>query len=342
MGAIMRRRDFILGFGGAALCSNAARGQPNSAIAQHPTTKKRIAQVVTAMKVEDMQADPNIRPFFDELKRLGYVEGENLVVERYSGEGRTERYESLAHEVVDTKPDLIVTNGAALSLKFKAATNTIPIVTMTGDPIRFGIVSSLARPGGNITGVSVDAGPEIWAKRLEIFAEAVPKLVNVVYISTQGNWNSIWGRATQEAAQKLGISLVSAPLGSAVTEAEFRRVFDSIQRDHVDGIYIASEFEFYRYRLLLVQLVQQIRLPAMYGDSSQVEAGGLMSYAVDLKAALRTMAMQAADVLKGANPSDMPYVQGVRFELVINLKTAKALGLELPATLLARADRVIE
>ena len=218
MGAVMKRRDFILGLGGAVLCSNAARGQQTPPTAQHSTTKKRIAQVVTAMKVADMQSDPYIRVIFDELKRLGYVEGDNLIVERYSGEGRIERYESLAHEVVDTKPDLILSTGAAL-------------------------------PGGNITGVSVDAGgPGIWSKRLEIFAEAVPKLVNVVYISTRANWNSVLGKATQEAAQKLGISLVNAFLNSPLTEAEYRRVFDSIQRDQVDGIMFSAEFEHYANR----------------------------------------------------------------------------------------------
>ena len=338
----MERRDFILGLGGAALYSNAARGQQNSPIAQHSTTKKRIAQVVPSTKVEDMQADPNTRLLIDELKRLGYVEGENLIVERYSGEGRLERYESLAHEVVDTKPDLILTAGTPLTLRFKAATSTIPIVTITGDPIRFGIVSSIARPGGNITGVSVDAGVEIWSKRLEMLAEAVPKLVNVVFISTQGGWNGAGGRATREAAQKLGISLVNAPLGSPVTEAEYRRVFDSIQRDQVDGIIFSAEFEHYPHRFLMVQLVQQIRLPAIHEASDYVEAGGLMSYGLDVKPAVRTMAMKAAEILKGANPGDMPYVQEVRFELVINLKTAKALGLELPVALLARADRLIE
>jgi putative ABC transport system substrate-binding protein len=338
----MKRRDFILGLGGAALYSNAARGQRTSPIAQHSPTKKRIAHLVPAMKVEDMQTDPNSRIFYDEMKRRGYVEGENLIVERYSGEGRLERYESLAHEVVDTKPDLILSIGAPLTLRFKAATNTIPIVAMTGDPIRFGIVSNIARPGGNITGVSTDAGVEIWSKRLEILAEAVPKLVNVLYISTRGNFAEAGGRATHEAAQKLGISLVSAPLGSPVTEAQYRRVFDSIQRDQVGGILFSAEFEHYPYRFLLAQLVEQIRLPAMHDSSLYVEAGGLMSYSLNVKAAILTMATQASEILNGANPGDMPYVQVVRFELVINLKTAKALGLELPATLLARVDRVIE
>jgi len=338
----MRRRDFIGLVGGVALCSNAARGQQNSPIAQHPTTKKRMAQVVPSSKVEDLKSDPVGRVFFDELKRLGYVEGENLIVERYSGEGRADRYDGLAREVVSTNPDLILSVGTPLNVRFKAATNTIPIVAMTGDPIRFGIVSNIARPGGNITGVSTDAGVEIWAKRLEMLAEAVPKLVNAVFISTQGGWNGAGGKATQEAAKKLGISLASAPVGSPVTEAEYRRVFDSIQRDQVDGIIFSAEFEHYSHRVLLGQLTQQIRLPVMHDIADYVEAGGLMSYALDVKAAVRTQAQQAAEILKGANPGDMPYVQVVRFELVINLKTAKGLGLELPATLLARADRVIE
>src|SRR6266404_2616894 len=263
MGVVMKRRDFILGLGGAALCSNAARGQQNSPIAQHSTTKKRIAQVVPSTKVEDMQADPNTRPFFDELKRLGYVEGENLIVERYSGEGRLERYESLAHEIVDTKPDLIWTAGTPLTLRFKAATSTIPIVTITGDPIRFGIVSSIARPGGNITGVSVDAGLEIWGKRLELLGQAVPKLANAVFVSTQGGWDGAGGRGLRETAQKSGVSLIPATLGSTINEAEYKRVFNSIQRDQADGIMISEESENYTHRLLLVQLVQQISLPTI-------------------------------------------------------------------------------
>jgi len=120
-------------------------------------------------------------------------------------------------------------------------------------------------------------------------------------------------RATQEAAKKLGISLVNAPLGSTVTEAEYKRIFDSIQRDQVDGIVFSAEFEHYAYRFLLVQLVQQIRLPAIHDSSDQVEAGGLMSYAIDVKAAIRTIAMQTVEILDGSNPGDMPYVQAVRF-----------------------------
>jgi putative tryptophan/tyrosine transport system substrate-binding protein len=143
-------------------------------------------------------------------------------------------------------------------------------------------------------------------------------------------------------AQKLGITLVSAPVDSPVNEVEYRRLFDSIQRDEVDAIIFSAEFEHQPHRFLLVQLLEQIRLPAMHIFPDVVEAGGLMSYALDVKPAFRTMAVQSAGILNGANPGDMPYVQVVRFELAVNLRTAKALGLELPMTLLARADRVIE
>jgi putative ABC transport system substrate-binding protein len=336
----MKRRDFILGLGGAALWSNAARGQQTSPMAQPSKAKRRIAYVDPALNVEAMQAAS--RPFFDELKRLGYLEGENLVVERYSGGGQGERYRSLAQEVVDTKPDLILSIGTPLTSRFKAVTNAIPIIAVTGDPIRFGIVSNIARPGGNVTGVSMDAGVELWGKRLEILSEAVPRLARVVYLSTQGNLESAGGKATQEVAQKLGISLMPAPVKSPYNEAEYRRAVDSIHRDQVDGLMFSAEFEHQPHRFLLIQLLQQIRLPAMHFFPGDVEAGALMSYALDPKPAWRSMAKQAAEILNGANPGDIPYVQVVRFELEINLKTAKALGLELPATLLARADRVIE
>jgi putative tryptophan/tyrosine transport system substrate-binding protein len=288
------------------------------------------------------RADPNSVVFLEELRRLGYVEGTNLIIDLNSAEGRTDRYDDLVREVVSTHPDLIWCSGTSLARRFKAATSTIPIVTITGDPIRQGIVSNIARPGGNITGVSVDAGFEIWAKRLELLAQAVPKLVNVVFIGTQGAWENPGGRGMREGAQRLGISLVLAPLGSTINEAEYRRVFSSIQRDQVDGIMISEESENYPYRLLLVQLVQQIRIPAIYSFRDQAEAGGLMSYSWDIKSALRRNATQVAEILNGANPGDMPYVQEARFELVINLKTAKALGLEIPAGLVASANAVIE
>ncbi len=333
----MHRRDFIALLGGGA-----AAVWPLAAWAQQPAKMKRIAFAAPAVKVADIGSDPNFLTFFEELKRLGYIEGTNLIIDRYSAEGKIDRYADLAREVVSTHPDLIYTTGSPLTLQLKAATSTIPIVALTGDPIRQGIVSSIARPGGNITGVSVDAGLEIWAKRLELLTQAVPKLVNVVFVGRQVTWENPGGRGMREGAQRLGISLVLAPLGSTINEAEYRRIFSSLRRDQVDGIIISEDGENYAHRFLLVELVQQLGVPAIYTFRDQAEAGGLMSYSWDIKGTVRRNAMQVVEILNGANPGDMPYVQEARFELVINLKTAKALGIEIPAGLVASANAVIE
>ena len=332
----MHRRDFITLLGGAAAA------WPLAARAQQPAKMKRIAFAAPAVKVADMGSDPSSATFFEEIKRLGYVEGTNLIVDRYSAEGKIDRYGDLAREVVGTHPDLIYTTGSPMTLQLKAATSTIPIVALTGDPIRQGIVSSIARPGGNITGVSVDAGFEIWAKRPELLAQAVPKLVNVVFVGRQVTWENPGGRGMREGAQKLGISLVLAPLGSTINEAEYRRIFSSLQRDQVDGIIISEDGENYAHRFLLVELLQQIGVPAIYTFRDQAEAGGLMSYSWDIKGTVRRYARQVVEIFNGGNPRDMPYVQEARFELVINLKTARALRLEIPDGLVASANAVIE
>ena len=331
----MKRREFLLV---APMLLHSVR----HSLAQQSAKTKRMAIVVASTAFEKMESDPNGIFFMEELKRLGYTEGQNLIVERYSAEGRLDRYEALAREVVEKRPDIIVTGGTPLTLRFKAATTTVPVVTMTGDPIRFGIITNLARPGGNITGVSVDAGIEIWGKRLALLAEAVPNLKRVVFVSTKGAWNAPGGRAVQDAAQKLGIFLESAPLFSPFNEAEYTRVLGSIQRDQFDGIVISEENENYPQRFLIVELIRQLRLPAILTYREQAEFGGLMSYSWDLRSALRRNAMQAAEILRGANPGDMPYFQEQRFELVINLRTAKELRLEIPAELVASAATVIE
>jgi putative tryptophan/tyrosine transport system substrate-binding protein len=330
----MKRREFIGLIGGAAMSPMAAR-------AQQPATKKRLA--VITYKVEDTRigGHPLATVFFEELQRLGYVEGANLIVDRV--QYQSGRLEEIAREVVATKPDVISSPGTPMTLRLKAATTTIPIVAMTGDPIQFGLISNLARPGGNITGVSVDAGVEVWAKRLELLSNAVPKLVNVVFVSSEGVWTNAGGQAVRDAAQKLGISLVRAPLSSPYGEAEYRSTFSSIQRDQVDGLITSDEGQvLLPQKSLLVQLIQQLRLPAIYPYRDFAEAGGLMSYSSDLKYVVLRQAAQIVEILRGANPGDIPYSQAARFELVVNLKTAKELGIEIPAELVAGAARVIE
>jgi ABC-type uncharacterized transport system substrate-binding protein len=193
----MKRRDFIAGVG-------AATAWPLAVRAQQPAKMKRIAIVSPATKVADINITGNrvYRAFIEELGRLGYVEGQNLIVERYSGEGRTERYDSLAREIVSTSPDLIFPMGAALTLNFKKATSTIPILAITGDPVAGGLVNSLARPGGNITGATVDAEPALHGKRVEFLVEASPKSSKARLLASQWLWDSPAGSAIREAAKQ--------------------------------------------------------------------------------------------------------------------------------------------
>src|SRR6266403_5682079 len=333
----MRRREFITLLGGAATT------WPLAARAQQSSRLKRIAIVAPATKIGDMSVNGSryYRMFFEELSRLGYVEGQNLVVERYSGEGRTEHYADLAREVVNTHPDLIYSQTTRLALNFKAATTTIPIVTTTADPIAGGLVSSLARPGGNITGVSVDGGIEIMGKRLALLVEATSKLSNARFLVSQLNWERVLGAAVREASRRAGISLAGEPM-SSFNEQEYQRVFNSMEHERVDGILVSDEAEHFTYRRLLVELAAKTRIPAIYAYREHVELGGLMAFSFDLEELGRHAARQVAEVLKGANPGELPFYQQTKFELIINLKTAKALGLEMPATLVGRADEVIE
>src|SRR3954447_17701166 len=208
-GADMRRRAFITLLGGtAAAWSLVAR-------AQQPAKMKRIALVTPSTKVSEISLSGRAyyRAFFEELDRLGYVEGQNLGVDRYSGEGRPERYAELARDVVNTHPDLILAVAARLSLDFKAATTTIPIVTVIVDPIAMGLVASIARPGGNITGVTIAGGLELIGKRMELLVEAMPKLSTVFYLVSRPYWEDQRGAAARDAARRAGISLEPALLG---------------------------------------------------------------------------------------------------------------------------------
>jgi putative tryptophan/tyrosine transport system substrate-binding protein len=332
----MKRREFVTALGGVVAWPLAARAQQSSSM-------KHIAMVSPAAKVGDMGVNGSrfYRMFFEELSRLGYVEGQNLMVERYSGEGRTEHYADLARVVVNTHPDLIFSQTTRLALNFKAATTTIPIVTTTADPIAGGLVSSLARPGGNITGVSVDAGIEVLGKRLALLLEATSKLSNARFLVSQLNWERSTGAAVREASRQLGITLAAEPMRS-FNEQEYQRFFNSMEHERVDGILVSDEGEHFTYRRLLVELAAKTRIPARYAFREHVELGGLMAYSFDLEDLGRGNARQIAEILNGANPGDMPFRQATKFQLVINVKTARALGLELPSALLLRADEVIE
>jgi putative ABC transport system substrate-binding protein len=333
----MRRRKFITLLGGAVAV------WPIVARAQQPAKMKRIAVISPGAKVSEMSVSgrPYYRAFFEELSRLGYVEGQNLVVERYSAEGRPERYAELARDVVNSHPDLILTVTGFIALLCKAATTTIPILTISADPIGVGLVPSIARPGGNVTGVAGDGGFEIYGKRIGLLIEAISKPSNVGYLASRGYWERPIGAAVREAASRARISLTGELLGS-FNEAEYQRVFTSMEQDRADALMVSEEGEHLSYRATIVELAAKGRIPAIYPFRDFVEVGGLMAYSIDLADAFRRLANLTDKILKGANPGDIPFYQPTKFALVINLKTAKALGLEMPAMLLGRADEVIE
>ena len=333
----MQRREFITLFGGtAATWPLAARGQ-------QPAEVKRIAFVNSAGEPSRISGSglPTYRAFFEELSRLGYVEGQNLGVERYSGKGQPERYAELTRDVVNTHPDLILAVGGRLSLDFKMATTTIPIVTIIIDPIAMGLVTSIARPGGNITGVAISGGLEIIGKRLQLLVEAVPKLSTVGYLGSRPFWEDSRGATVREAAKRAGISLSPVMLG-VFNEAEYRRVFRSMEQDRADAFMISDEPEHSSYRPTIVELAAKGRIPAIYPGRDYVEVGGLMAYSIDLVDVFRRVANLIGKILSGANPGDIPFYRYTQFALLINLKTAKALGLEMPPMLLGSADEVIE
>jgi putative ABC transport system substrate-binding protein len=334
----MQRRDFISLLGGAATA------WPLVVRAQQSSKMKRIAIVSPATKVGDITVSGAryYRAFFEELSRLGYVEGQSLLVGRYSGEGRTDHYADLARDVVSTHPDLIFAIAGPLALQSKMATTTIPIVTITADPIAIGLVPNIARPGGNVTGVAIDGGSEIVGKRLGLLIEAIPKLSKAGYLSSRGNWERSLGAAAREAATRAGISLTGELLGGSFTESEYQRVFAAMEQDRIDALIMSEEAEHIPHRVALVELAAKGRIPAIYPYREIVDVGGLIAYSLDLADVFRRIASLVDQILKGANPGDIPFYQQTKFELIVNLKTARALGLELPALLLGRADEVIE
>jgi putative ABC transport system substrate-binding protein len=334
----MKRREFI-----ALVACALARSR--AAPAQQPTKVYRIAVVHPSKPVSQMtETDPYWRSLFQELRLLGYVEGQNLVVERYSGGGREQNYARLAHDVVHLKPDLIFAVSSRMVRHFKVATTTIPIVGLFADPVSWGLVAELARPSGNITGITADVGFEVSIKRLDLFREAIPSLRKMGWLTSREVWDSPAGFGEREAAQQLGISLIGPPL-EVLQETEYRRVFAAMKEQRADAIIVNEQSENFTYIRLISELSEKSQLPAICPYRDYLEGGApgcLMSYGVSVADLYRRVAPYIDRILKGADPGDLPIQQPTKFELVINLKTAKALGLTIPQSLLLRADEVIE
>jgi putative ABC transport system substrate-binding protein len=285
-------------------------------------------------------AQPFVLPFLQGLRELGWVEGNSIIIEWRFAEGKAERLPDLAAELVRLRVELIVVPSTPTVVAAKKATATIPLVSVAGnDPIALGLVASLARPGGNVTGLTSSLGPEIAGKQIDLLKEAIPQgsLVSVLWNpATPGNAVAL--REAETAARALGLEL--QPL-EARRASEFDGAFAKMSAKRVGALLVLGDVLFLTHRKRLVELAARTRLPAMYGQREFVDDGGLLSYGAKLSATFRRAATYVDKILKGAKPADLPIERPTTFELIINSKTAKALGLTIPHSVLARADEII-
>jgi ABC-type uncharacterized transport system substrate-binding protein len=277
--------------------------------------------------------------FKQRLRELGYTEGQNLIIEARFAHGQGERLPALAAELVQLKVDCIVARGTSATRPVTQATSTIPIVmSASGDPMRLGLITSLARPGGNITGI-IDMAEQLAGKRLELLKEAFPHIARVGHLSDKNISASATDLQEVEAAARL-VGVRIQPLQVQGPE-ELEQAFRAAREARAEALIVVQHGFLNSHRERIVQLVDTIRLPVMYAHSDFVKIGGLMSYADDPRDRARRTATYVDKILKGAKPADLPVEQATTFELVINLKTAEALGLTIPPTLLFQADEVI-
>jgi ABC-type uncharacterized transport system substrate-binding protein len=324
----MRRRDFI------RIISGSAAAWPLAAHAQQ-SKPMRIGYLAFRAPLAADDA------FLERLGSLGWIEGRNIYVDRRFAAGDMERLTKSAAELVHLNVDVIVACATAAARAAKDATSSIPIVfAATGDPVGQGLVASLAHPGGNITGTSFDPGPEITTKQLQLITEIVPNVsrVAVLWNPTVPFIRTYW-RAAQDAAGKLGVTLTSEGVSDP---KDFDTVFDDMDRQHDEALFVLSDSFMTLHRTLLAQLALKHRLPALYGHDQYPSAGGLLSYGPSLPDLYRGAAIYVDKILRGDKPANLPVQQPVKFDLIINLKAAKALGLTIPPKITTEADQVIE
>ena len=323
----MNRRAFITMVGGSILF-----GPPLMAAGQLPAKVHRLGLLSPA-------------PFADldvtsaALRDLGYVEGQNLIVERRYAEGVIDRLPGLARDLVQIPVEVIIAVGADAIGAAKEATRTIPIVMgFTADPVSSGFVASLARPGGNITGVSYAVGFGIAAKRVELIKEAVPRARRIAILSTSELASQNQNEQARSAAPRLGVDIDIIE----VRARDYEAAFATIVAKRAEALFVGGSPILNRDRKRIIALAAKYRLPAIYEWRQHVEEGGLMAYGGDISALYRRVASYVDRLFKGANPADLPVEQPTTFLLTVNLKTAKALGLTIPQSLLVRADEIIQ
>src|SRR2546425_52155 len=328
----VQRRDFLIAAG-------ALLAAPLAAEAQQAAKAARLGYLAA-----DRAANPHLQEAFRQgLRELGYVEGRNLVIEYRDAEGKLERFPALAAELVALKVDVIVASGTLAALAAKQATRTVPIVfSPAADPVASGLVTSVARPGGNVTGLSL-LYSELVGKWLELLKQAIPGVSRVAVLWQPG----AFGERTEKDMLK-GVEVAARALGVRLQFVEtrgpedFDRAFSEMTRARAGALTVLPSNMFVSERRRLVDLAAKNRLPAVYPWREIVDTGGLMSYGPNLADSYRRAATYVDRILKGAKPADLPVEQATKFELVINLKTAKALGLTIPQSVLGRADYVIQ
>jgi len=328
-GAALSSMLFALGFLSAFLLALSFSAQ-----AQQPAKIPRIGYLTQGAH---SASSPDLKAFREGLRQLDYVEGQNIIIEYRYAESRTERFPDLVADLVRLKVDVIVASGTQANLAAKKATGAIPIVMANSDdPLGSGLVESLARPGGNVTGFS-SMGQELGGKRLELFRETFPKVRRLAVL-----WHTTANpafRKTQTAAQTLGFEILSLEVRGP---EDFDMAFAMVTRERSDGLFTVTAAFMTSNRKRIVEFAAKSRLPAMYHNEQFVEDGGLMSYATSIRDLHRRAATYVDKILKGAKPADLPVEQPTKFEFVLNLKTAKQIGVTIPQSVLYRADKVIK
>jgi putative tryptophan/tyrosine transport system substrate-binding protein len=329
---VISRREFLGAVAGGLLAA------PRAADAQPAGKVYRIGLLDYSSPDPGRQAWWNA--FRQRMKELGYVEGQNITFEPRWAQGENNRLPKLAAELVGLKVDLVVTGGTNAAIAAKRATSTIPIVTANGaDPVAVGLVASLGRPGGNVTGMT-SINNELAGKRLDVLRIVAPRAARIAILWDEKNEGSQLGLGGTEAAAKTaGLTLLSVPLSSA---AGLEAAFATVVRGRAGALIVVASPPLFAHRKRIAELAVKHRLPTVGGSREYAEAGGLASYGADYPDLFRRAAVYVDKILKGAKPADLPMEQPTTFELVINLKTAKALGLTIPQSLLGRADEVIQ
>jgi putative ABC transport system substrate-binding protein len=311
---------------------------PFAVTGQQPAKVARIGYLVTGA-LESPETRVALDAFRQGLRERGWVEGQNIIIEYREAHAKIERFLELATELVHLKVDLIVAANTPAARATQRVTTTIPIVVPAmGDPVGDGLVASLARPGGNVTGLTF-LGPELIPKRLELLKETLPTTSRVAALWHRGAYGEGMLKETEAAARTLGLQL---QLVGVQGPDEFERAFTTMAREHPDALIVLPSPMLFVERRRLVDLAAKHRLPAIYNAREFVELGGLMAYGASINDLFRRVATHVDKILKGAKPADLPVEQPMKFELVINLKTAQALGLTIPPHILFQADEVIK